>query len=442
MWGESLALAMRLLNEGHQVRMSIADKQAKRVGDGMVEKCELDAGASWADFILFDLNDGRLPDEAEMLRRKHKSVIGSSELAGRLENDRKIGAGIAREAGLRVNVFHEFSGPTAFDKAKAFLDLSAGKTNWVWKSNDSSPDDPPTYVGKDNDLFFRMLVHYEYLYKARKRTPSFILTPKIEGVEVSTEGWFNGRQFFLGNHTVEKNKLADHDLGPKTGCSGCVVWSAENNSLWQKLIPPFVKVLTGKYIGPFDVNAIIDKETNEPTFLEFTPRLGYDAIYAFLELLNGNLGELLSDLAKGKLPACTLENQKRAGTLRLYIPPYPESTGVEGEAQGVPIAGYDMEKYSKHISPCDIMLDDDACPVAAYEGGRLFVLSSIGENIASVYDHLYKQVETLQIPQLGYRTDLAKCIGDEYSALEKTGWLGELNKQPKTFGEIISGKRK
>ena len=421
--GKCLALALRLLDEGNQVRLS--DPFSRTTGEGIVELTDFDKGVRWADIVVFDINDGKLPQEAEKLRSQHMKVIGSSEFAGKLENDRSFGARVAREAGIEVREFTVFKGHSAFSDARDFLSDKRENSEWVWKANQSSPDDPPTYVGTGGlQHFVRMLRHYEQFYKESGRTASFVLMERVEGVEVSTEGWFNGRQFFLPNHTIEKNRLFNEDLGPKTGCSGCVVWSGQGSPLYERLIPPLAAALAGKYCGPVDINAIIEDDSNEPVFLEFTSRFGYDAIYALLELLDGELGSILYSLASGQLIQASLRPEKFAATVRLYIPPYPEDGKCEAEALGVPIDGFDPSRYNSHISPCDLMVDEEGDVVAASPGGQLFAISDIGNDIQSAYHAAYQHIKSLEVPQVGYRTDLPESVSKVYKKLQATGWIG------------------
>jgi phosphoribosylamine-glycine ligase len=434
--GKCLGLALRLVQEGNSVMIS--DPFSKNTGKGLVDITEYEQGMEWADVVIFDINDGDLPEEAETLRKRGKLVVGSSKFAGDIENDRKIGADIAREAGIRVEPFYSFEGKTAFEKAREFVTTQNKEIHWVWKSNDSSPEDPPTYVGSDVETFDRMLIHYQAFYEEKKRTPSFILTKKVEGLEVSTEGWFNGRQFFLANHTIEKNRLFNNDLGPKTGCSGCTVW-ADESRLWHKLIPGLAKALAGKYCGPVDVNAIIEKESNEPVFLEFTPRFGYDALYAFMELFQGEMGGLLYALAKQQL----VQGQLREGfasTIRLYIPPYPHDSKYKTETLGVPIVGYDPNKYSPHVAPCDVMLDDDYEVIAV--GAQLFSISDVGSTVKESFEKAYQRVKKIEIPEMGYRTDLASVTQKCYDDLIKTNWFKNLGSKRKlTFNEVLANGR-
>lgn len=428
-WGESLGVALRLLKEGNQVKFAFA--KACNAGEGLVERVEFPQGVKWADVVVFDINSGRLPQEAEDLRQRSVAVIGSSEFAGRLENDRQLGMRIARDAGIPVKPLQRFDGQGAFRDAQSWIGMQDRKTEWVWKSNRSNPDDPPTFVGNSGpEIFIRMLDYYERLYRRQGRTPSFVLCPKIDGVEVSTEGWFNGRQFVLPNHTLELNRLYNGNLGPKTGCAGCVVWDGATSKLWQRLIPPLASALAGKYNGPVDVNAIIEKGTNEPVFLEFTPRFGYDALYGLCAILETDLGQLLADIAQSKLPDTRLSAQL-GGTVRAHIPPYP-GHDPEHEADGVPIEGWSPE--DKAIVPFGMKTDDDEFVSAGSIEGLLCVATGTGTTARLALESAYRRIETLKVPQIGYRTDLAAELQKCHDSLMQTGWI---ERKARSFSQLL-----
>src|SRR5258708_2242891 len=93
--GESLPVALRLMDEGNDVIFALseeADKTYRKIGDGMVDKGEFKDYIKWADCIIFDSNIFQLPQEAEMCRSKGIPTIGSSNLSGFLENDRAYAA--------------------------------------------------------------------------------------------------------------------------------------------------------------------------------------------------------------------------------------------------------------------------------------------------------------------------------------------------------------
>ena len=435
-YGESLALALRLLDEGNEVKMAISEVKARDIGDGLVTKAVSFEGAvQWADCVVFDSNASPLPDEAERVR-PFRPVVGSSALSLRLEEDRNFALGEARKAGLVVPECKEFSGPRAWQKAREFVMTLKEEEAWVWKPNGEAP--AQTYVAHDASELYRMFDYWKKLYEQAEETPSFILTPKIDGVEVSTEMWFNGHNFCLPNHTIERNRLMPGDLGEKTGCAGNVVWLAPDSRLARELVTPLAPLLQGKYYGPVDVNAIIEEGSETPVFLEFTPRFGYDAIFAFMELIEDDMGGLLYAMATGHDWNGKV-SENFAGALRIHIPPFPEGHDEGKESNpsiGVPIFGYNPDKFNRHIQPIEVRLNADGEPITSGPDGYAFVVSDLGDNPVDAMEAAYKQAKRLRIPCMRYRNDLSDMIGEVYGQLENTGWL-EAKGQDQSFDEIV-----
>jgi len=439
-YGESLPLALRLLDEGNEVKFSIAEVKARDIGDGLVEKpSTFESAVQWADLVVFDSNASPLPDEAERVR-PYRPVVGTSALSVRLEEDRQFAIETARRAGLTVPDSKEFSGPRAWSKARDFLESLRGKEAWVWKPNGEAP--AQTYVAHDVPELYRMLDYWKKLYEQAEETPSFILTPKIEGIEVSTECWFNGHNFFLPNHTIERNRLMCGDLGEKTGCCGNVVWLAPNSDLVRELLYPLRSVFEGKYYGPLDVNAIIEPGSG-PVFLEFTPRFGYDAVFAFMELIKDDFGGLLYAMATGHDWDGNID-EGFAGAVRIHIPPFPE--GHEGDVAsnpsvGVPIFGYDPDKFSKHVSPIEVKLNVDGEPVTSGPDGYSFVVSALGETPELAMQNAYRHTKSLRIPCMRYRNDLAESVQKVYDDLESTGLLTKDTSSSQSVIDLFGGQR-
>lgn len=425
--GESLAIALKLRDEGNQVRFAISEegnKEYSNVGNGIIEKTTLARSIDWADVIIFDSNIFDLPAEAEAVR-KYKPALGSSRFSGELENDRALAVQIAKSVGLKVPDYEEFVGNKAWDMARRFLEGQSEKA-WVWKPNGESP--ASTFVSSDVDQMIHMFSYWEELFEEHGDEPNFILTTKIEGEEISTEGWFNGEEFFLPNHTLERTRFFDGDHGEKTGCAGNVVWS-QQTSLFETLIKPFAKTLSGKYRGPLDVNCIIEKESNAPVFLEFTPRFGYDAIFGLAQVLNSDLGELFYQIASQKRVTASVKSSF-AGMVRVHIPPYPEHPAKDDKLRpvGIPIAGIPKDFKIGPCYPIEVMIKEDSL-VTSGPDGYVVVVGADGGSPKESMNNAYKEVEKIDIPLMRYRLDLADKLQEVFETIRKTGWIGS-----KAFG--------
>lgn len=431
-WGESLALARRLEAEGNEVRFSVIEPTARDVGNGLIQKTrDFPAAASWADVVVFDSNEFTMPRESERLRSANRLVVGSSHFSATLENDRAAAMQLASDASLNVPEFMDFVGRKAFQQARDFLSGQDEDDGWVWKPNDGSI--ASTYVSNDVPEMLRMLSYFEHLYATQKgpeKVPfDFILTPKIEGTEVSTEAWFNGSSCYLVNQTLERNRFCNKDLGEKTGCAGNVVWCYGDNEscvLFKELIDPIVPFIKGKYNGPIDVNVMIEKESNAPVFLEFTPRIGYDAIFSLMHLVD-DMGSLLYATARGDKWSGRFLTDQFAGAVRVNIPPYPEHE--EGRAAGVPVFGFDPSKVRRSISPCEVRLNPQGDVETSGPEGYVFVVSAVGGDVASSIANAENTIKEIKVPLMRYRTDLSDRCTEVYGDLVSSGWVREAGRK-------------
>lgn len=428
--GESLPVALRLMDEGNQVVFAMseeADKTYAKIGEGLVVKGEFGKTLDWADCVIFDSNIFQLSKEAELCRSKGIPTIGASELSGRLENDRAFAVEVASGAGLQVPDYEAFHGKNAWDVARKYIETLQPDTRWVWKPNGESP--VSTFVSDSVEQLQRMLIYWKALYEEHNEVPNFIITKKIEGQEISTEGWFNGVEFYVPNHTLERTRFFDGDHGEKTGCAGNVVWS-HDGPLFHTLIEPMREILRGKYNGPLDVNAIIDEETNEPIFLEYTPRFGYDALFGLMQILNSDLGELFFNIAKGLNWTGNVRGDF-AGMVRLHIPPYPEPPSDKDKQRpvGLPIEGIKLHDKVGPFYPVEVFAEEDALATSGPDG-YVLVVGGNGDSPKIAMDSAYRRADGVTIPCVRYRLDLAEKLEEVYHLIKLTGWLGE--KQLKT----------
>lgn len=427
--GESLPVALRLQDDEHDVRFSIsdeADEEYHHIGDGLVDKVEYSQrSVDWADVVVFDSNVFDLPYEAETQRHYGKQVIGSSHFAGQLENDRSFAIEVAKKAGVRVPDVREYAGASAWNDAKRDLSRLGPEDKLVWKPNGEAP--ASTFVSESRDEMLQMLPYWKELFAEHGHEPSFILTDAIEGEEISTEGWFNGTQFYLPNHTLERTRFFDGDHGEKTGCAGNVVWGHGETPLYGRLFNKLAPLFTGRYNGPVDINVIIEKDSNEPVFLEFTPRFGYDSLFGLMEILDSNLGELFYETGYGRDINAVI-NRAFSGAVRVHVPPYPEPSAEDDKKRpvGLPIIGLTFEKQSSYF-PVEVAMKNGKA-VTTGPDGYILVAAGKGDSPKSATEEAYKAINKLRIPTARWRMDLAVKFQDIYETIKRTGWIAERGK--------------
>ncbi|MGZ8335186.1 MAG: hypothetical protein ACXWU1_00825, partial [Allosphingosinicella sp.] len=110
------ALYMRLLAEGHEVRIAVSEEKAQGTMAGLVPRtddwvAELDWVCAAGDqgIILFEAVSEGFGARQDELRRDGFAVIGGSAYGDRLENDRAFGQQVLAQLGLQVAATREFA---------------------------------------------------------------------------------------------------------------------------------------------------------------------------------------------------------------------------------------------------------------------------------------------------------------------------------------------
>lgn len=364
-YGDAGGLAWMMQREGAKVDLYIKDSFSRRVMDGLVPHVDsIEEGLkNRPDVILFDLNgDGATGDK---LRKDGWNVIGGSSFADRLEMDRSYGAKVAKQYGIKCPQTTEF---TSIDEAVAFVKKT--KEPLALKVDDNKSE-ASSYVAKDQEDMLAYIAHQKE--GGLMKGDTFILQEKINGSEVSTECWFsNGAPCFPSNSTWETKKLLAGELGVRTGCETSVVchYEGHRTRIADETVLKLASLMKySRYTGAFDVNAIVSEKDRKPYFLEFTPRLGYSAIYAYASILGMPLSEYFLKLTKGVF---TIPFKAQWGTsLKAHIPPYPfghEDQRVEREAykpsEGIRVNG----KQGPDFIPIDCRKGKDGLETAGTMG--------------------------------------------------------------------------
>jgi phosphoribosylamine--glycine ligase len=242
----------------------------------------------------------------------------------------------------------------------------------------------------------------------------------VKGIEISTEGWFNGKDWIRPfNHTFEKKRLMASDRGPNTGCMGNVVWPTNGDKLTAQVVEPLAPLLEKVgYVGPIDVNCIVDD--TDAYFLEFTPRFGYEAIQAWGELLQEKLFDFLYGVASGQ-PIEVPYHDESSIAIRLSVSPYPNKEDIE-KWKGVQVLDIPKEAR-KHIWLADVM-KPDGIEVLAGVDGVVGCVTARGQSVRECQRRAYRTVKNICIHQdVQYRTDIGDGAEQDKEKLKEWGWL-------------------
>jgi len=425
--GESLPLAYRMRQEGANCEVYIHHPSYFHGYEGIIDRVKLPGlkkAFQKCEMVVFDITRPNKKEKwdltmlamfglkssersvfgpvADVMKKTHM-VVGGANWCEDIELDRALGFKIAKKMGLKIPEWKEFK---SFKDGEKFL--ADQKEMWILK-----PQFNLGFTHKEEWPGELLAKIQEWNGKGKKEFP-FILQKLVPGVEISTEAWFDGRDFRTFNHTAEEKLWMTGGLGCAIGCQNTVVWMKENEdgllSREIRKIEPYLRACN--YIGPVDLNVIVDNQTM--WFLEFTPRFGYDALYGLLTLLDEPINNFFYKGFRGRW------KKGYAAAERLTIPPFPyqDDKLLEEMAAGVRI------KNEINRTPwCwfeDVRQGEDGLEVVGADG-IVGVVTAHGKTIEEASNDVYSKIKRLKIAgKLQYRTDLGKRAVKAIAKLQ--GW--------------------
>jgi len=408
------SLYLRLIAEGHDVRVTVSEPLAAGTMAGMVPRAEncrdelawiREAGEE--GLILFEaVGFGQWQDQ---LRNEGYNVIGGSAFGDRLENDRGFAQELLAGLGLSTAPTVEFG-----NAAAAIADLRARPRRTVFKLSASAGE---TFVGQEPDGS-----DIAALLEARSAEPDerFVLMDFVEGIETGVGAYFDGRQFLLpACIDWEHKRFFAGDMGELTGEMGTVATFDSSARLFETCLKPLQPQLRqAGHVGYVNLNTIINDEGIWP--LEFTCRFGYPG-FAVLEPLQalawGDLFRQMIARSDGSLAT----RDGFSACVVLTTPPFPWSRKELECPVGFPIRTGEIE--SEHLHWGEVGLADGRMVTAGLYGWTA-VVTGTGATVARARDAAYERARQVRCANMRYRLDIGdKLIAGDLERLRDWGWL-------------------
>src|SRR6266404_4050316 len=404
-------LYLRLMADGHEVRVCVSDPRSQDMFAGMIERvpdwrAELGwvRGAGRDGIILFEgANAGATQDA---LRAEGYNVIGGSAFGDRLENDRAFGQAILRDAGVRTVAAHEFD---SFERAIDFV--RQGRRRYVYKPNGSNVESMQTYVGAmDDGEDIVALLEINRRSWDKSRRPSFILMAHVTGVEVGVGAYFNGERFLEPACIDWEHKhFFNNDLGELTGEMGTLVSYRGAGPIFSATLAKVAPSLQASgYCGYINVNTIVNDDGIWP--LEFTARFGYPG-YAILDALHEEGWDAIFSRMIRRGGTSFRTDPGFAVGVVLTVPPFPYQAGYDELSKGLPILfrGTLGAEEQRHLHFSEVAMTGGRL-VTAGMVGQVMVVTGRGDTVEAAQRRSYDLVRRVVVPNLRYRTD----IGDRF----------------------------
>jgi phosphoribosylamine--glycine ligase len=411
-YGEGLNLLYQISCEGNETEFYLSEGGKNDLWKGLLQRVDVLPLEKDAIYIFDMSGNGRTADN--LINRNYNIVCGSS-FADKIEFDRNEGLELMKAVGINTPKSYEFKD---CNEAKKFFDEHKNE-RFVFKPSGKNLPCSLSHVPQEGEDISRYVEYVGKVYG--KEIKSIEVQEFVDGVAVSTEGWFDGYHFIRPfNHTIEKKKFLNNDLGPATGCVGNSVWLCEEDgicTLLRKLEP----YLQGKYCGPIDLNCIVNESGIYG--LEWTPRFGYDSIPALIPMFNEDVGKFFSDLARNQFEGEMPLDDIYSSALRVVISPYPEDE--KDIPSGLPLDGIceeDNKYYFYEIA------EEDGKLIHSEGYGLILCTLAQNEDLQESLDDCLCVANELKIPNKMYRTDLTEIINKEFEEFKEVSYAGRSSK--------------
>ncbi len=415
------SLYMRLISEGHEVKVFVGEEAAGGTMAGLVPKAgdwrsELDWVGS-DGIILFEAVSEGYGALQDRLRAEGHRVVGGSAFGDRLENDRAYAQEVLEGLGLQTAAVREFDDASAGD---SFLAAHPGR--YVLKFSGPGFASSDNYVGQREDgSDVRAMLAARFRSRGGERAP-YILMDHVQGVEMGVGAYFDGERFLApACLDWEHKRFFAGDMGELTGEMGTIATFDRSGRLFELTLARIAPLLRAHgHVGYVNLNTIVNEGGIWP--LEFTCRFGYPG-FAVLEPLQAiGWADLLQAMATRSLASFPTRPGFSAGIV-LTTPPFPYTRKQVDEPVGLPVlfeGDLDPEDR-RNIHYGEVGLEGDSLVTSGLYGWTM-VATGTGPNVAAARSAAYRRAGRIFVPGVRYRLDIGdRLIASDYEAVARLG---------------------
>jgi phosphoribosylamine--glycine ligase len=417
------SLYMRLLADGHEVRVFIEDEGAQGTMAGLVPRTEdWRAELDWVGregIILFEAVSEGYGALQDALRRDGYQVIGGSVFGDRLENDRAYAQEVLAGLGMNIAAVHAFADPACGD---AFLAAHPGRYVLKFSGPDFASHD--NYVGQRSDGADVRAVLGGRFRARGGAAADYILMDHVEGVEMGVGAYFDGEDFLTpACLDWEHKRFFAGDMGELTGEMGTVATYDRSRKFFELTLARVAPLLREHgHVGYVNLNTIVNSAGIWP--LEFTCRFGYPG-FAILEPLQETpWGELFARMARRSGRGIGVRPGFSVGIV-LTTPPFPYTRKQVGEPVGLPVLfdGPLDAGERRHLHYGEVGLDGEQLVTSGLYGWTM-VVTGTGDSVAAARAEAYGRAGRVSAPNLRYRLDIGeRLVAGDYEAVRALGLL-------------------
>ncbi len=333
----------------------------------------------------------------DIFKARNLNIFGPSRAAARLEGSKAFMKDFLARNAIRTAAYLNTDD---YDAAAKFIDsltapvvvkadgLCAGKGVIIAQSSDEAK------------AAARDMLSGESFGEAGKRV---VVEEFLDGFELSFFAICDGENFVSLPVAQDHKRLKDNDEGPNTGGMGAYASSPLASpelikQVEEEVVKPTLKGMKAEgnpfcgvlFVGLMVVNGV-------PYVLEFNVRFGDPECEVLMPLIDGDLGEILLNAAKGDLKPVKLKDEFVVGVV-MASKNYPFSSSPKAKisVKNVP--------ENSHIAFAGV--SEQSGEIYA-DGGRVLVCVGLGKSIKQAQQKAYELCENVEFDGAQYRKDIA-----------------------------------
>lgn len=236
-----------------------------------------------------------------------------------------------------------------------------------------------------------------------------VVEERLSGQEVSVHAVCDGERAFVLPAAQDHKRIGDGDTGPNTGGMGTyapapLVTPELAERIRREVIERAVSGMAADG-NPFQGTlfaGLMITPAGEPCLLEFNVRFGDPETQVLMNVLDGDLAELLASAASGRLaPEAVRVAPRHAVCVVLAAAGYPGTPEL-----GAPISGLERaaEVEGVRVYHAGTRLEGSSC---VSSGGRVLGVTARGATLAEAHARAYRAADLIHFSGMQLRRDIA-----------------------------------
>lgn len=236
-----------------------------------------------------------------------------------------------------------------------------------------------------------------------------VLEERLEGAEASVHAVCDGERAFLLPAAQDHKRIGDGDTGPNTGGMGTyapapLVTTRLREEIRIEIVERALAGMRAEgrpFRGTLFAGLMITPR-GEPYLLEFNVRFGDPETQVLMNVLDGDIAELLASAARGSLdPRAVRVSEDHAVCVVLAAPGYPAEPRLGAEISGLDAAGRLPGVTVYHAGT---RRDGERVLTA---GGRVLGVTARGPSLAEAHARAYQAADLVGFDGKQFRRDIA-----------------------------------